>query len=174
MMICENVAQLGQAGKGILEFTDNNATVLDEKKFRASLIDTLVFTAIFSPDGEAMQAARRLIRQAAASLGIVSTSIQPLYEAMGRREVSGITVPAINIRGLTYEVAQAVFRAAMREKVGPDKKRRGRRRVYFCREPPLRKPSSLFGDARARVRFRENRGSFSAGGCSASVRRLGR
>ena len=32
---------------------------------------------------------------------------------MGRGEVSGFTVPAINIRALTYDTAQAVFRAAL-------------------------------------------------------------
>ena len=46
-------------------------------------------------------------------------SIHDLYMAMGRKEVGGFTVPAINIRGLTYDCAQAVFRAALKGKVGP-------------------------------------------------------
>ena len=37
---------------------------------------------------------------------------------MGRGEVCGFTVPAINIRGLSYDVAQAVFRAALASGVG--------------------------------------------------------
>jgi fructose/tagatose bisphosphate aldolase len=45
-------------------------------------------------------------------------SIQPLYEAMGRKELSGFTVPAINLRGITYYSAQAVFRAAIKKNVG--------------------------------------------------------
>ena len=52
-------------------------------------------------------------------MGILPASIQSLYEAMGRKEISGFTVPAINIRGITYHVAQAVFRAAMKGNVGP-------------------------------------------------------
>ncbi len=59
-----------------------------------------------------------LIRRGAAALGILSLPIQVLYEAMGRKEVSGFTVPAINLRGITYDTAQAVFRAAMKGKVG--------------------------------------------------------
>jgi tagatose-1,6-bisphosphate aldolase non-catalytic subunit AgaZ/GatZ len=38
---------------------------------------------------------------------------------MGKKEVTGFTVPAINIRALTYEVAQAIFRAALKNSVGP-------------------------------------------------------
>jgi fructose/tagatose bisphosphate aldolase len=38
---------------------------------------------------------------------------------MGRGEVSGFTVPAINIRAMTYDTAQAVFRAALAAGVGP-------------------------------------------------------
>jgi fructose/tagatose bisphosphate aldolase len=38
---------------------------------------------------------------------------------MGRGELKGFTVPAINIRGLTYDAAQAVFRAAIKGQVGP-------------------------------------------------------
>jgi fructose/tagatose bisphosphate aldolase len=62
--------------------------------------------------------ARWLIRTAAAKLGIISSSIQGLYEAMGRNEYKGFTVPAINIRGITYDVARAIIRAANSNNVG--------------------------------------------------------
>ena len=38
---------------------------------------------------------------------------------MGRGEVKGFTVPAINLRAMTYYSAQAVFRAAIKGQVGP-------------------------------------------------------
>jgi fructose/tagatose bisphosphate aldolase len=93
--------------------------LLDQASFQQKLIDDLIFTAVFSPDPAARQAAAYLIRRGAAALGILSASIQSLYQAMGRKEVSGFTVPAINIRGITYHVAQAVFRAAIKGDVGP-------------------------------------------------------
>jgi hypothetical protein len=37
---------------------------------------------------------------------------------MGRGEVSGFTVPAINIRGLTYDTARAIFRSAIKNDSG--------------------------------------------------------
>ncbi len=51
--------------------------------------------------------------------GIVASSIQTFYDAMGKKELTGFTVPAINLRGITYYSAQAVFRAALAEDVGP-------------------------------------------------------
>ncbi|MFQ5586924.1 MAG: class II fructose-bisphosphate aldolase, partial [Thermodesulfobacteriota bacterium] len=62
--------------------------------------------------------ARWVIKSSAACLGIKLASIQGLYEAMGRGEVKGFTVPAINIRGITYDVARAIFRAALSNNAG--------------------------------------------------------
>jgi len=117
--IYESIAQLKEGLEGILKISDGDVKVLDGEKLRDSLIDDLIFTAAFSPQEETGKAARWLIRKSGAALGIFSASIQPLYEAMGRKEVSGFTVPAINIRALTYDVAQSVLRAAMKGNVGP-------------------------------------------------------
>ena len=117
--IYESIAQLKEGLEGILKISDGDVKVLDGEKLRDSLIDDLIFTAAFSPQEETGKAARWLIRKSGAALGVFSTSIQPLYEAMGRKEVSGFTVPAINIRALTYDVAQSVLRAAMKGNVGP-------------------------------------------------------
>jgi fructose/tagatose bisphosphate aldolase len=117
--IYESIAQLKEGLEGILKISDGDVKVLDGEKLRDSLIDDLIFTAVFSPQEEAGKGARWLIRRSGAALGVFSTSIQPLYEAMGRKEISGFTVPAINIRALTYDVAQAVLRAAMKGNVGP-------------------------------------------------------
>jgi fructose/tagatose bisphosphate aldolase len=55
----------------------------------------------------------------AAAGGIFPASIQLLYEAIGKGAFRGFTVPAMNIRGITYETARAAFRAALKNKVGP-------------------------------------------------------
>jgi fructose/tagatose bisphosphate aldolase len=118
MIICETVEQLAKEWEGILEVAAGDVKVQNDTKLQGSLIDTLIYTAVFSSDAASAEVARWAIRRAGAALGIISTSIQPLYEAMGRKEVSGMTVPAINIRGLTYESAQAAFRAALKDNVG--------------------------------------------------------
>jgi fructose/tagatose bisphosphate aldolase len=111
-MICDNIDLLKKAMEGVLTIEGNDVRVLDEKSLRETLIDDLIRTAVFAPGEETRAAARWLIRRSAAAVGIRSASIQGLYEAMGRGEASGFTVPAINIRALTYDSAQAVFRAA--------------------------------------------------------------
>lgn len=118
-MVLKDSEQLKNAIKGILEIDRESVRVVDEPGFRAQLLEDLLYTAVFSPDLKAKQAARWLIRRAGAALGIIPASIYPLYEAMGKGEAGGFTVPAINIRGLTYDSAQGVFRAAMRGNVGP-------------------------------------------------------
>jgi hypothetical protein len=90
---------------------DGALAVTNAARFRTEVVDGLVQTAVFGPL-PARDAARRAIREAAASLGILPASILPLYEARGRGEVGGFTVPAINIRMMCYDTARAAFRAA--------------------------------------------------------------
>lgn len=118
-MIYENKDQLKKGCESILAIDEDDVRVLDEDRFQSKLIDDLIYSVVFSPDPATKEAAGFLIRRGAVALGILSSSIQTLYEAMGRKEVSGFTVPAINLRGITYDAAQAVFRAAMKGKVGP-------------------------------------------------------
>ncbi len=54
----------------------------------------------------------------AVNKGIYSASIQELYIARGKQETGGFTVPAINLRGLTYILAQAIFRVAKKNNAG--------------------------------------------------------
>ena len=81
-------------------------------------IDALVEEAVFSADNQSLEKSRQAIRETALAEGIYPASIQNLYEAAGKGLYRGITVPAINIRGITYHVARAVFRAALKNKVG--------------------------------------------------------
>ena len=50
--------------------------------------------------------------------GIFLASIHPFYRARGRGEFGGFTVPAINLRTLTYDLARAIFRVAKRNHAG--------------------------------------------------------
>ncbi len=117
-MIYDNVDQLKKEMEGVLKVEGNDVRVLDAEILRSRLIDDLIYSAVFNPDKETADAAKWLIRRAGVALGIVSASIQSLYEAMGRGEVAGFTVPAINIRGITYDSAQAVFRSAIIGDIG--------------------------------------------------------
>ncbi len=81
-------------------------------------IDSAIEKAIFAREEESRQQHRRDITALAASLGIYPASIQGLYEAAGKGLYQNKTVPAMNLRGLTYPAARAVFRAALKSRVG--------------------------------------------------------
>ncbi len=73
-------------------------------------IDSIVRLAVFGSANE-QALARYAIHAAAPQLGAVSSSIAGLYSARGRGEVSGFTVPAVNIRGMAYDMSRALVRA---------------------------------------------------------------
>jgi fructose/tagatose bisphosphate aldolase len=98
---------------GVVAIGDDDLDVLDASRFRNGLVDRLVYTAVFG-DGDLRDAARWLIRAAAPKLGAFSASIHDLFMAGGRDDYDCATAPAINVRGLTFDVAQAIFRAAMK------------------------------------------------------------
>jgi len=77
----------------------------------AEVIDRLVWTSVFGKDAELRGGARFSLRTLAAQAGIRPASIHDLYMAMGRGEAGGFTVPAINVRAMSYDTARAVVRA---------------------------------------------------------------
>lgn len=82
-------------------------------------IDNLINVAVFSPDEKEKTTARKKIRELAKDKGIYSASIHELYLAIGQGKVEGFTVPAMNIRALTYDSAQVIFKLAMEHHIGP-------------------------------------------------------
>ena len=78
-------------------------------------IKALVRDMVFGTDAKTKQAQ---IREMAYANGLFFASIQNLYDAMGKK-YGGFTVPAVNVRGFTFDFARAVFRSAMKNKVGP-------------------------------------------------------
>lgn len=80
-------------------------------------IDNLIYTAVFSENESDKQTARATIRQLAKDHGIIPSSIHNLYMAIGNGKVATtFTVPAINIRALTYDTARILFRLALQKK----------------------------------------------------------
>lgn len=113
-----DINELNASFKDVVEIGDGRVKVLNEKAVRGDLVDRLVFNAVFNENAEILKMSRWLIRAVAFELGVKPASIQGLYDAMGKGEVSGFSVPAINIRGLSYEVARAVVRAGMKNNSG--------------------------------------------------------
>jgi fructose/tagatose bisphosphate aldolase len=74
-------------------------------------LDRLVVAGVFGP-ANVRDAARQGVLDQCRSVGLYPASIHELYLARGRGEAPAtFTVPAINIRGLAYDTARALFRA---------------------------------------------------------------
>ena len=84
--------------------------VLADARLVRDHAESLARAAAFGTESE-REAARFATFAAAAELGAWSASIEPFYFARGRGEVSGFTVPAVNVRGLTFDTCTALFRA---------------------------------------------------------------
>ncbi|MBA3235517.1 MAG: class II fructose-bisphosphate aldolase [Chloroflexi bacterium] len=91
---------------------DDRLVIDDEDAFRDTVIRDLAWTAAFSDDEATKAAAQWLIWEASQTLGARSASIQSLYDARARGEVDGFTVPAINLRAQTFDMARTIYEAA--------------------------------------------------------------
>lgn len=87
--------------------------VTDASALASPLMDGLVRLAVFGTDAE-KEWARWVIWEAARAVGTFSASIHDFYMARGRGEVKGVTVPAMNIRGATYDTVRSIYRTALR------------------------------------------------------------
>lgn len=82
-------------------------------------IDSLINQAVFSSSDSDKLQARKEIRRLAKTKGIYLASTHDLYMAFGKEKVSGFTVPAVNIRFLTYDTARVIFRVIKKHNIGP-------------------------------------------------------
>ena len=101
--------------EGVTTITDTGIEVMDERRLREELMDELAFEAVFNADPDLRDAVRWVIWSASQALGCGSASIHELYRARGRGEIdpTAFTVPAINVRAVTYLTARQAFAAAL-------------------------------------------------------------
>ena len=90
----------------------------DPAAFRGDVVRDIIWTATFADEGPVVDVARWLIHEAAQALGARTASIHELYMARARGEVSGFTVPAINLRTQVFDMARTVYETAASADVG--------------------------------------------------------
>ena len=117
-MLFNHPDEITQQLKNIATPNNRGLKIENADKLRGDSLDQLIQNAVLNPSAEIKGLSRFFIKSAALELGIVSSSIQGLYEARGRGEVKGFTVPALNIRGLPYELCRAIFRTAIKMNAG--------------------------------------------------------
>lgn len=121
--------------KNAIGFGRDGVVEIKDRKAVSSLMDGLIYEAVFAEE-ERKKGLLLLVKEIAKACGAVPASIQGLYEEMGRN-YPGFTVPAINIRGLTYDSARAVFRKALEKKVGAFIFEIARSEIGYTKQRPL-------------------------------------
>ena len=111
-MVAGTVTELLQRLSGSAVIEDGHLDIADEAAFRERAIADVVWSATFSEDPDVVAAARWIVWEASQALGCQSASIHDLYMARGRGEVSGFTVPALNLRTQVFDMARVATLAA--------------------------------------------------------------
>jgi fructose-bisphosphate aldolase class II len=89
----------------------------NEDVLKSPKMDALVRAAVFG-DKDKKEYARWLLWEIGQSVGVRAASIHDLYIARGRGDIGGFTVPAINVRGMSYDTGRSIFRTAMKLDAG--------------------------------------------------------
>ena len=79
--------------------------------------------------------------------GIYLSSIHQFYMARGRGEFGGFTVPAINLRSMTYDLARAIFRVAKKNNSGTFIFEIARSEMGYTNQPPFEYSSVVLAAA---------------------------
>lgn len=100
-------------------------------------IEKIVMELINSEDRAAKKQLADKIFNIAYKKGIYPASIHQLYLARGKGEFSGFTVPAINLRSMTYDLARAIFRVAKRNNSGAFIFEIAKSEMGYTNQPPI-------------------------------------
>jgi fructose/tagatose bisphosphate aldolase len=111
-MECSSLADLMRDLEKINMILENGRPSLS-KSIRPTddMLDRWARTAALG-EIDARQVAIWAIREAALAAGVIPASVQDLYLARAQEVWSGKTVPAMNLRGWSYQTCRSVFRAA--------------------------------------------------------------
>ena len=117
-MLFNNDDEVFKYLKGIVSLNNGGVIIEDIDRLKTQGIDTLVENSVLNASSQIRGLSRFIIKSSALEMGIVSSSIQGLYDARGRDECGGFTVPAINIRGMSYDFSRSIFRTAQKLNTG--------------------------------------------------------
>jgi fructose/tagatose bisphosphate aldolase len=100
-------------------------------------IEKIAMNLIMSDDSATKKNLAKKISNIAYKKGIYLSSIHDFYAARGRGEVSGFTVPAINLRCMTYDLARAIFRVAKKNNSGAFIFEIAKSEMGYTAQPPI-------------------------------------
>ncbi len=100
-------------------------------------IEKIAWDLVLSDDLNLKKELAKKIAGLAYKKGVYLSSIHDLYLARGKGEFSGFTVPAFNLRCLTYDLAKAMFRVAKRNNSGAFIFEIAKSEMGYTAQPPV-------------------------------------
>ena len=101
-------------------------------------MDNLAYVLALAPNMDEKKRMAKKITDIAYKKGVYSSSINSLYMARGKGEFPGtFTVPAINLRTLTYDLAKAIFRVAKKNNAGAFIFEIAKSEMGYTDQPPI-------------------------------------
>lgn len=140
-MVYEDKKQL--LAEAQIEVSQNQLEFKNLELFKEKITDNLAETLILNPSPQLKKIGHWIAREAASIFGLYPASIQPLYEARAKQDLIHFTVPAINLRTLTYDLARAVFRAASSLEAGSFIFEIARSEIGYTQQSPEEYVSSI-------------------------------
>jgi len=117
-MIYKDLSQLHNEVSKTLDYRNGNIKVINEKLLKEKVIDNLIYSTVFSENQMVSAKCKYIIINTARSLGIIPSSTNNLYKnGFAKEKIKEITVPAINIRTLTFEIAQLIFNLMLEKNI---------------------------------------------------------
>lgn len=110
-------------------------------------VEKIAMDLIMSDEPEKKKALGKKIIELAYKKGIYLSSINQFYLARGRGEFGGFTVPAINLRSMTYDLARAIFRVAKRNNTASFIFEIAKSEMGYTAQPPIEYSSVILAAA---------------------------
>jgi len=110
-------------------------------------VEKMVIDLVMSDDMQVKKMLSKKIWRIAYKRGVYPSSIHQFYAARGRGEFSGFTVPAINLRSMTYDLARAIFRVAKKNNSGAFIFEIARSEMGYTNQMPLEYSSCVLASA---------------------------
>lgn len=115
-----DIAQLQESLQGVVKLRQGSELrLLVPQMFRGELVDRFVYTSILGGTQKLRHLCSLILRSAALAHGIWCDSIHPFYKTLSTGRKAVMTIPAYNVRGLTYSIVRTIFRTAQKLNAGP-------------------------------------------------------
>lgn len=100
-------------------------------------IEKIALDLILTDDVSKKKSLAKKILTVAYKRGVYPSSIHQLYMGRGKQEFKGFTVPAINLRSMTYDLSRAIFRVARRNNSGAFIFEIAKSEMGYTNQPPV-------------------------------------